>query len=371
MSLDTVELQAFLDTARRFARREVQPLVGTEGRDGDLAGVSDLLGQATDVGLAAGADPEDAGFDHGVWGRACLEDGPGASLEILREIARECAGVAACVHLTGMGALELNGAGKPPAARPAVALLPADLRLELGSLGRPPGAVSLTPKKQALSLSGRLGFVACAPGTDGFVVYAAREGEWARVVLPRNTAGLTVEATGHRTGLSAMELVHLQLDDVKVKKGWILEPTTPESALSRHLLGLAAIAVGNAEGAIAAARLYAAERYQGGAQIEAHPAVRLLLGESASRIEVGRAVLRSLRTEAVVGLPSAAAIKLRLGQEGFQAVTDCLQVFGGYGYMEEYRMEKRLRDALTLKSLGPRADDLRLLCGDAVREEAS
>ena len=82
-------------------------------------------------------------------------------------------------------------------------------------------------------------------------------------------------------------------------------------------------------------------------------------------------MLQSLRSDKDVAVPAAAAIKLCLAQEGFQAVTDCLQVFGGYGYMEEYRMEKRLRDALTLKSLGPRPDDLRLLCGDAAREEAS
>ena len=85
--------------------------------------------------------------------------------------------------------------------------------------------------------------------------------------------------------------------------------------LERQLLGVAAIAVGNARGALDAARQYTAERYQGGAQIESHPAVRILLGEAASRIEAAAAIVRSAGAETNTGRSGvlrAAAAKLRI-----------------------------------------------------------
>jgi len=51
-------------------------------------------------------------------------------------------------------------------------------------------------------------------------------------------------------------------------------------------------------------------------------------------------------------------------------VNDSLQVLGGYGYMEDYRLEKRLRDALTLRSAAGRADDLLRLVATSAGEEA-
>ena len=66
----------------------------------------------------------------------------------------------------------------------------------------------------------------------------------------------------------------------------------------------------------------------------------------------------------------AMAAKLRITLECDQAVTDCLQVLGGYGYMEDYRMEKRLRDSLTLKAMAIEPNNLRLLCAASPGRES-
>jgi len=57
-------------------------------------------------------------------------------------------------------------------------------------------------------------------------------------------------------------------------------------------------------------------------------------------------------------------LKLAVTTDCCRAVSDLLQVLGGYGYMEDYRLEKRLRDAMTLKTMSVRPDDLRMLCAD-------
>ena len=62
----------------------------------------------------------------------------------------------------------------------------------------------------------------------------------------------------------------------------------------------------------------------------------------------------------------AAAARLRVGEACHAAVSDCMQVLGGYGYMEDYRVEKRLRDAMALRVMRPGPDTLRLLCAEPV-----
>jgi alkylation response protein AidB-like acyl-CoA dehydrogenase len=116
---------------------------------------------------------------------------------------------------------------------------------------------------------------------------------------------------------------------------------------------MSAIAVGIAKGATAAAHTYAAERYQGGSRIEEHPAVKMLIAGSEAAIQAAEAMVFSLR-ECNVTTPrqllKPAAAKLAVTELCAHAVTDCLQVFGGYGYMEDFGMEKRLRDVTVLKS---------------------
>jgi hypothetical protein len=56
----------------------------------------------------------------------------------------------------------------------------------------------------------------------------------------------------------------------------------------------------------------------------------------------------------------AITARLAVVEHAHRAVTDCLQTLGGYGYMEDYRLEKRLRDVATLKSLHGAPDQLRL-----------
>ncbi len=359
--MDTEQLNAMRETARRFARREVAPLVGTEGRDGDLGGLEGVLVRAAEAGILASADPDGAGYEYGVWGRASVQEGGVASVAVLEELAVECAGVAACVHFAGLGGLEL--AGEDHVGGPvAVALFGRGWRVTWPGLETPPlGAVQLGSG----GLMGACNFVYGLPGTRKFVVYAAGERGWERVLVATEAEGVTTAAVDPRMGLAAARVVHLQLEAVEVASARRLTPATPVAHVRRLMLGLAALAVGNARGALREAWRYAEERYQGGAQIEDHPAVQMLLGDSASRVAAASAWLREAAAGGVedrASLWRAFAAKLRCCAESSQAVTDSLQVLGGYGYMEEYRLEKRLRDSMTLEAMAPDPNTLRILC---------
>jgi len=359
--LNNEELSAIRETACRFARQEVAKLVGTEGRDGDLGELGRLLERAAEIGLLAAADPDSPGYEYGVWGRVCDDEGPAGSLAVLKELAVECAGVAACVHFAGLGAAELAG-DVDVGETATVAFFDRGWRASQAAFDRPPaGAASIRDDR----LSGESSFVFGAPGSRTYVVYAAGAEGWERVRVKREADGLGRTEVGRRTGLAALAAEHLKFNDVAAGTAERLPFRTPHSFVRRLMLGLAAIAVGNARGAVNAARRYAEERYQGGGKIGGHAAVQGLLGGSHSRLAMMEHCLdgaAALSDGGAAALWHSLAAKLRITLECDQAVTDSLQVLGGYGYMEDYRLEKRLRDSMTLKTMCVAPATLRLLC---------
>jgi acyl-CoA dehydrogenase len=367
--MDGWELETVRKTARSFAERAIAPLLAAETRDGELSRVEAVLDEAEAVGLLATADPASPGHDWGVWGRAWADEPPSGALAILEEIAAACAGAAACVHAAGLGAFELAGAGGR-VRRAAVALLEQPLHPEPVDLPGPSAVLAPLETRLAagaggLLCSGRKAFVCAAPATDAYVVYAQEGAEALRILVPATARGLVVEDAGPRLGLAACRLEHLQLREVPVAEAQRLEPREPDELLVRLWLGLAAIAAGNARGALDEAVRYAQDRYQGGGPIVRHAAVRLLLGESEARIAAARAwILAAAAEPAGLGsLRAAAMLKACVTRDCARAVSDCLQVFGGYGYMEDQRMEKRLRDALAIAAMAGRPDGLLAFVG--------
>lgn len=364
--MDRDQLSAFTETARRFAVNEVAPLVGTEGRDGDLGRLPELFAKAESVGLVASPDPESAGYEYGAWGMMCVGEGPAFSLAILRELAVACAGFAASVHFAGLGAREANGLKDVP-GRVAVAFFEGAWRPRWDAFDLPPAGSAQITTGERTTLSGGKAFVQSPVGCEGYVVYAGCESKWRKVFVPAGAAGVHVDRLDARTGLAAMEVVNLTLEDVRLGADEGISGAAPKEMLTRWMLGLSAVAIGNAVGALSAARAYAADRYQGGAQIETHPAVRILIGGAASTIDVCSLALRAAESAeggAEDALWLACSLKLAVTTDCCRAVSDLLQVLGGYGYMEDYRLEKRLRDAMTLKTMSIRPDDLRMLCAD-------
>lgn len=376
--MDVEILEAVRTVAQRFADEEVSPLVGTEGRDGDLRRLPEVFARAAEVGLLGSHDSDsDDEPGLGIWALSA-PDAPDAtadlgvnvaamSVAILGAIAEVCAGVAARMHYAGLGMLELNDCDHG-FSNVAACVPQCDWRAGALALETP---LTEAPSLRDEGLSGSCEFVASAGRQPACVVYAwasasasTRKG-WQRVLVPYDAPGCRMEPLGRRTGLGALDVCRVQFTKVPVSACRSLPVRSPRDAVRPLLLGLSAVAIGNARGALSAARQYATERRQGGKFIAEHDAVRLLLGSSAARLAGATAHLSSAcrsAGSADASLASAAAAKLRVSVESEQVVTDCLQVFGGVGYMEDYRMEKRLRDAMTLTSMGISPSALSFLC---------
>ncbi len=383
--------QEFVELTRSFVRKSVQPMFGGDAPDGNLDMMPSILDTAFEVGLAASPCTGMPGFEYGIWGTSADNPkGVRLSAMLLSAVAEACAGIAMNLHVQGLASRVITssegGLHEPP-ARVAVALqeghaLPG-YRALLGHGGEPDEGIGtrVLPTETGWVITGSKSFVYGMEGTDAFLVFCRiagnRGGENIGCLLvPAGATGLEVRDVGGRTGIRACGLSNLVLNDVIVASEHRLSSreafSLMERAMCLHWLGISAMAAGNASGALKAAREYAATRYQGGAMIGEHPAVRKLLALSEARVEASLALLLQTAGFACGNtdfLRRCAIAKLMTTDWAFSAVTDALQVFGGYGYMEDYGMEKRLRDAIVLKTAAGSRNYLETFIFDAGRED--
>jgi acyl-CoA dehydrogenase len=112
--------------------------------------------------------------------------------------------------------------------------------------------------------------------------------------------------------------------------------------------GIAAQAVGIAQGALDAALAYAKEREQFGKPIAAQQAIQFKLADMATRIEASRLLTYQAAWLESQGLPygkASAMAKLFAGDTAMDVTVEAVQIFGGYGYTREYPVERMMRDA--------------------------
>ncbi|WP_071394655.1 acyl-CoA dehydrogenase [Bacillus tuaregi] len=112
--------------------------------------------------------------------------------------------------------------------------------------------------------------------------------------------------------------------------------------------GIAAQAVGIAQGALDAATNYAKERVQFGKPISAQQGVAFKLADMATNVEAARLLTYQAAYLEYEGLPygkESAMSKLFAGDTAMKVTTEAVQIFGGYGYTKEYPVERYMRDA--------------------------
>jgi alkylation response protein AidB-like acyl-CoA dehydrogenase len=362
-------------------------LFAGEGADGDLARLPLVLAEARDMGLVAEPEPSSPGYELGVWGQACHEEGLARSLLTLSRLGEACAGTACAIHAQGLACLALNGQMHlPPTMWLAAAFSPnygIPLSARLSSEG---SGLRLMKAGDVLELSGTSHFLLAPDRPDRLVCFALQPAaeqaspEWAVVVIHSNTPGVELTEVTHRTGLRAARQYHLACEHVAVPADQVVcEGEAALHSLQRVMacdwLGQAAIALGVARRALRDSRAYTAERYQGGQIIQEHASVQLLQGTAEYDIALMAAIVHQQADEPLASLDPrvllrwAVHAKLAVVEHAHRAVTHCLQTMGGYGYMEDYHLEKRLRDVSVLKSLHGAPDQLRLFLGELARTE--
>jgi acyl-CoA dehydrogenase len=222
---------------------------------------------------------------------------------------------------------------------------------------------------------------AAAAGAGGEV----GAGELSAFLVPRESPGITVEARERTLGFSASETVTLRFEAVEVGFDSLLGTEGGGFSLAMQALdigraGVAALALGVAQASYEHALRYAGEREQFGSPLTGFGAVQEKLAGMAIRIAQARALTMEVAGElesgatTSTGAPAshrarAAMAKVAASEAAMWSADEAVQIFGGYGYMRDYPVEKLMRDAKGMEIFEGASEVLRMLVArEAVRE---
>jgi alkylation response protein AidB-like acyl-CoA dehydrogenase len=330
----TSDDQVFRDTLRTFRKKRVEP--AWEQLDApNEALFAALFAELHELGVSLLAVPVALGG---------LPLDASSVLAIARELGATAPalGFGLVSHCAALALwLEVRGESEPALLDEALA----GKRFALAGnpLDRVPSGSFELKSNGSITLSGQQRLTLAYP--DVLMVPAQLGDKPVLCVVDAKQAGVHFRQTTSSHGLCLIPVGELRLDHVSVRAERVLPwpgsghaAQTSDGMVTALLLGMIDELAERAFG-------YALERYQGGKMIHEHDAVRQLVGP----MELARRVIEPLALSTLstqrAGDGGAAAFAVELAR---QSGLDAIQTFGGWGYMEDYRVERYLRDANTL-----------------------
>jgi alkylation response protein AidB-like acyl-CoA dehydrogenase len=173
-------------------------------------------------------------------------------------------------------------------------------------------------------------------------------------IVETSSPGFTAPRVEHKMGIRGSPTAEPNFDGVQVPlrnrlgeegDGFKIAMAT----LDRSRLGIAAQAVGIAQGALDAALAYASDRQQFGQRVTDFQGIQFMLADMASQTEAARQLTYAAAAVVDAGASDlhywTSSAKLVAGDTAMRVTTDAVQVLGGYGYITEYPVERMMRDA--------------------------
>lgn len=350
----SAEQIAIRDTIRELVQKRVAPRAAEIDQKAEYP--KDIERLFAENGVLAIPFPEEYGGISGSSVTICMG---------IEEIAKADASSSLILAVQALGSYPILIAGSdeqkkrlcPPLAEGKVA---AYALSEPGS-GSDAGAMRTTAKRYGdeYVLSGSKIFITHGSIADTLVVFARTDVDGgtrgiSAFVLERETSPWTTVKLEHKLGIKGSPTAMLAFDEVRVPARNRLgdEGTGFKIALSvldRSRPGIGAQALGIAEGALDYAIGYAKERQQFGQPIATFQGLQFMLADMATQIEAARHLVYLAATkvdEHAADLTKIAAMaKLFASDTAMKVTTDAVQVLGGYGYIQDYPVERMMRDA--------------------------
>jgi alkylation response protein AidB-like acyl-CoA dehydrogenase len=175
-------------------------------------------------------------------------------------------------------------------------------------------------------------------------------------VLEHGTAGMSAGKKENKLGMRASDTSEVIFQDCRIPGSQMLGEEgqgfiNTLQVLDAGRIGIAALAVGLAQGAYEAARRYAKERRQFGQPIAAFQAIQWKLADAATKIEAARLLTYRaayLKDQGKRMTRESAMAKLYSSEVAVKVADDCVQIHGGYGFVKDYPAEKYFRDVKLL-----------------------
>jgi alkylation response protein AidB-like acyl-CoA dehydrogenase len=355
--LPTAESQDLLALARDIADNELAPIAAEHDAEERFPReVFRTLGRAGLLGLpypeqyGGGAQPYEV------------------YLQVLEELASRWASVAVGVSVHALACYPLATFGsEQQRERVLPDLLGGELlgayALSEPQAGSDPAAMvtKATRTDDAYVLSGTKAWITHGGHADFYTTFARTSADRSRGIscflVDAGMPGLSFAAPERKMGLTGSPTAMGHYDDVDVSTDRLLGAEGQGlhialSALDNGRLGIAACAVGLAQGALDESVAYAKQRQTFGRAIIDHQGLGFLLADMAAAVESARATTLEAARRRDRGLPygrQASIAKLVATDAAMKVTTDAVQVFGGYGYTRDYPVERCMRDAKVMQ----------------------
>ena len=207
-------------------------------------------------------------------------------------------------------------------------------------------------------LNGSKQFVTNGQRASVAIVFAVTDPELGKkglsaFIVPTDSAGFNVDRVEKKLGIRASDTCAISLTDCRIPADHLLGVRGKGLAIALSNLeggriGIAAQAVGIARAAFEAALGYARERVQFGQPIIQHQSIGNLLADMQMQINAARLMVlqaAKMRTAGVACLSEASQAKLFASEIAERVCSSAIQIHGGYGYLEDYPVERLYRDA--------------------------
>jgi acyl-CoA dehydrogenase len=353
----TDEQRAMREMAHDFAEKEMRPVAWEFDRDGTFP--QEILDKAWELGLMNTHLP----VEYGGPGLSALD---GCLIE--EEIAWGCSGIGTSLSCNGLATAPIILGASEELKKDYLGRLAEEPLLASFCLTEPDAGsdvsgmkTTATKKGDKWVIKGQKCFITNGEYANYYTVYAKTDREAGHrgiscFVVPRD-AGVIVDKHEDKMGQRASNTATITFPEVEVpldhlvgeeNKGFKLAMMT----LDRTRPGVAAMATGVARAAMEMAIEYSKERVQFGVPIAMHQAIQFIIADMATKVHMSRlatwnsAVLLDQGRRNTIESSHA---KRFAADSAMEVCTDAVQVFGGYGFIKEYKVEKLMRDAKILQ----------------------
>ena len=341
------------ELAHDFAAKEIRPVAWEYDRESTWP--QEIVEKAWEVGLLNTHIPEEYGGPGLDYLSGCL---------IEEEMGWGCSGIGTSLMCNGLALAPVALGGSEEIKRHYLGMLAEEPKLASFCLTEPDAGSDVSGMRttavrrgSGYVINGTKTFITNGSHADWYTVYAktdmdaGHKGISAFVVS--REAGVTVDKKEDKLGQRASDTAMVSFPDVEVPAENLLGEENKGFKLAMMALdhtrpGVAAMAVGIGRAAMEFATDYAKERVQFGVPIAMHQAIQFMIADMATKVEAARLLVwqsGALLDQGKRNTLACSHAKRFAADSAMEIATDAVQVYGGYGFIKDYPVEKLMRDA--------------------------
>ncbi|MBJ7522026.1 MAG: acyl-CoA dehydrogenase family protein [Solirubrobacteraceae bacterium] len=344
---------ALRELAHDFAEKEIRPVAWELDKDGGWP--QDIINKAHEIGLMNTHAPERFGGPGLGYLDGCI---------IEEELAWGCSGVTTSLGANGLASAPVALGASDEVQDEFFGELMAEPKLASFCLTEPGAGSDVSSmrtraekKGDKYVLNGQKCFITNGTYADWYTVYAKTDPDAGHrgmsAFIVRRDDTVVIDKKEDKMGQRASNTATVTFNDTEVHEKYILGEENKGFKLAMMTLdrtrpGVAAMATGIAQAAFEFATNYSKERVQFGVPIAMHQAIQFMIADMATKVHLSRLATYNsavLLDQGKRNTIESSHAKRFASDSAMEIATDAVQVYGGYGFIKEYPVEKLMRDA--------------------------